>query len=119
LKVAQDLWQYCHVRYGYLGVRLGEIDPERIEELQLPDGTSGIVVLSVEMDLAGDTCGLRAGDVITRMDDYEVKDVPGFAGRLQLREVGGFVNLHVLRGGVPRTLTATLGLRPVPQLPKK
>jgi len=89
------------VRLGggsFLGVGLEEVE----------DGTRGAKVQTVEPDSAAEKAGLQDGDVITRFDGESVRGVRQLTRLVRETPAGRSVEVEVKRGGVTKTLTATL-----------
>jgi S1-C subfamily serine protease len=74
--------------------------------------SGGAIVLGVEAGGPADRGGLIVGDVITGIGDAAVSDADDVHAQLGADIVGKSVALHVRRGGVPTTLTVTIGDRP-------
>jgi S1-C subfamily serine protease len=55
--------------------------------------------------------GIRAGDVIVRMGEMEVRDLQGLTDALRAHKPGDVVPVTVLRDGASVTVTATLSTR--------
>ncbi|WP_298744079.1 trypsin-like peptidase domain-containing protein [uncultured Brevundimonas sp.] len=72
----------------------------------------GLVVTEVWPGGPGARAGLRQGDVITAVDGVEVNDQSGLNFRVGTREPNAAVEIAVLRGGRPLTLTARV--QPLP-----
>ncbi len=87
---------------GWLGVELAAVDPP----------APGALVRSVFPSSPAESAGLRAGDVIHRIDGAAV-DEPADVGRLiRGRGAGARVNLALRRGGRDRLLAAVLSAKP-------
>jgi S1-C subfamily serine protease len=52
------------------------LTPELAAQLDLPRNESGLVVTDVEPSSVAAGAGLRAGDVVTRVNGHDVKSVP-------------------------------------------
>ena len=63
-------------------------------------------MLEVLKDTPAEKVGLKAGDVITRVDDQAVTNAPDLVKALRGKE--GRVALRVVRHGTPRTLEVAL-----------
>lgn len=48
------------------------------KQLKTPDGTSGVVVLNASGNSGADTTGLKAGDVISKINDTAVASAADF-----------------------------------------
>jgi serine protease Do len=93
------------VSRGRLGVRIQSLSPDLGDYFGLRDG-HGALVLEVEDNTPAQRAGVKAGDVITRVDDRAVNDASDLIDALRGKE--GTVNLRVVRHGTPRTIQARL-----------
>jgi putative serine protease PepD len=89
------------VEHAYLGVSLGETD-----------GAAGAAVAEVRPGSPAQDAGLRAGDVITRVDGRAVESTEDVHRAIESKKPGDELELTVDRDGATRTVTATLGSRP-------
>ncbi|MBI5711476.1 MAG: PDZ domain-containing protein [Candidatus Eisenbacteria bacterium] len=101
---------------GRLGVRIETLNPDLADAVGVRGGR-GVLVLEVLKDTPALKAGLKAGDVITRVDDQAVVDTEDLVQAL--REKEGRVSLDVMRKGVTRNVEAELepaprALRPGP-----
>jgi S1-C subfamily serine protease len=123
----RELRQDGRVDYGYLGVSTQVLYPQLAERLDLNVGP-GALVQGVEEDSPAEKAGIEAGD-----DEITFQDLPVTSGgdvivavngqRLTLHSdladvigsmsAGDRVRLELLRDGKRRTVTVTLGRRPV------
>jgi serine protease Do len=60
------------------GVSVQAITPELRSQLQLPEGTSGVVITEAEDDSPAAAAGLQAGDVIVQVNHHAVNTVAEF-----------------------------------------
>jgi S1-C subfamily serine protease len=92
-----DFWTMePHARGGRLGVSL--LQPS--DELRLALGGlegSGVLVDSVDADSPAARAGMRAGDLILRIDGEGVSSVHGFRRTVRARQPGTLVRLELLR----------------------
>jgi len=93
-----------------LGLTLSEITPDLIEELGLPEGMSGLVVMDVDAMSDAAAKGIAVGDVITEAGQQAVMSVADFEDRLtEARDAGRrSILLLVRRGGDPRFVAVTI-----------
>jgi serine protease Do len=95
-RVAQRLRDGQRVERGYLGLTAQDVD------------AGGIRVTSVAKNSPAQAAGLLEGDVIEAMDDREVRDFDGLAGRIERLSPGSVVHMQVRRGDESLRLEATL-----------
>lgn len=69
----------------------------------------GLLVQRVEDNGPAAKAGVQAGDVIVRVGDRDVRDLPGLLGYLADHKPGDEVKLRVLRDGKEHDLTVRLG----------
>ena len=86
----------------------------------VPDYTSepvsdGILISGVTDNTAAQAAGLKAGDIVTRLNEQKIvslEDVMEFLGEAK---IGDKVVISILRAGAPMTLESTLKGRPAAQ----
>lgn len=101
----------------YIGVRYLTITPELADTEKLP--VSGGALLrgttdgpAVEKNSPADTAGLKAEDIITKVNDQPVDQSNSFSLLLQKYNVGDIVTLTVMRGKLQFPALVRLGARP-------
>jgi putative serine protease PepD len=72
----------------------------------------GTLVQSTISGSAAARAGIKAGDIIQKVDGIALNNGQTLAGVLQLHEVGDHVKLTILRGGNTHDLDVTLAARP-------
>lgn len=80
----------------------------------IPDYTPaehGMRIGGVRAGSPAEQAGLRAGDVIVRIDEHEIADIYGFTEALRAHQPGDRVRITLLRDGETITLEAVLGAR--------
>ena len=83
------------------GVQVDELTPQIARELQLPSGTTGVVITDVDPSSAAAEADLRRGDVIQEVNRQPVSDVEQY--EKAIRATGnGEVLLLINRGGATR-----------------
>jgi serine protease Do len=94
-KVARDLNEFGRVQRAYLGVAV--------------DATNqGVRVASTSEGGGAAEAGIRAGDRILAVNDFEVKTFPSLQEQLSKHRPGDVVAVRTLRGDVTRTVDVTL-----------
>jgi serine protease Do len=90
---------------GRLGIGIQNLGDQLAEYFGADDG--GVLVTSVREESPAAKAGLRAGDVILRVDDEPVTD-PGDLMRAVAGSEAGEIELRILRDRQERTIRATL-----------
>lgn len=91
---------------GRLGVRVDKLSDEMRDALGA-NGDEGVLVLEVMGDTPAQRAGMRAGDIIVKIDDDAVDSPDGLVKVLRGHE-GDKVQVRVLRKGLTKTLEAEL-----------
>ena len=110
--VVESLRDHGRVVRGYLGVYPQQLTPELARATRV-DANRGVIVSRVIEDSPADASGLRQGDVIVGLDGNEITNDASFRAAIGHKAPGSDVELDVIRDGRPRTVTVTLGERPV------
>ena len=95
----------------FLGVVTQDLTPDVAARLGLPV-SSGALVTSVGG--AAEAAGIRPGDVIVALEGQEVAGSEELGVIILEHQPGQEVEVTVVRGGGQTSLTATLGVRPLP-----
>lgn len=111
LKVMRDLVEYGQVVRGWLGIEAKQLSPQSAQALGL-DSTNGVIITGIYNNGPAHRAGIRAGDIITHINDQPVGD-----GRLGMNQVadtrpGEEVTVTLLRDGKPMTIKAAIGIKP-------
>lgn len=93
-----------------LGLNLSTLTGELREQLNVPEGTDGLVVMDVEPTSEAFEKGLRAGDLITEAGQQKVSDIAAFEERIAATKDAGRKSLLLLvrRAGEPRFVALNL-----------
>jgi len=99
-------WTIAKMNQGlYLGVTIGEVDDAMAAQLGL-DEDEGILVRSVIEDSPAEKAGLKAYDIITRIDNEQINDISDLRKKLRESKEGDTITLTVLRKGKSMTIKA-------------
>ncbi|MDQ7066005.1 MAG: PDZ domain-containing protein [candidate division KSB1 bacterium] len=97
------------IRGGHprLGVRVHDLDKDLASFFDV-DAYEGVLVLEVMEDSPAEEAGLKAGDVILRIDDEKVHDADELREILEDYDEGDEVTLEIVRHGKRQRFTVTL-----------
>jgi putative serine protease PepD len=98
--VASQLLSSGKVQHAYLGVEVATA------------AGGGARIGSVRTGTPAAKAGLRAGDVITKVDGVSIGSSDELQQAIDARKPGDRITLEVRRGGATRTVHVTLGTRP-------
>lgn len=96
----------------WLGARLDNVNRDLAEALNL-ERVAGALVTSVTSKGPAAAAGLEAGDVIVKIDGYDVVDERAVGYRLMTRGIGNTARFDVVRKG--RRITVDVALRSAPR----
>ena len=106
LNVAEQLRENGKVKRPVLGVAFSV--PRTSYYSQTTETTNGAVIAEVNSGSSADKAGLKAGDIITKLGDYKVKDYKYLKYYLYRYKVGDKVEVTYTRDGKENTTTITL-----------
>ena len=106
-KVTRDLVEFGSVQRAYLGVSIRDLDPALAKELDM-DRPHGVYVNGLTEGGAAAKAGVAKGDVIVKVGNIEVKDVPQLQEQVGKFQPGDRVPITVLRNGLDRVIELTL-----------
>ena len=99
------------IQRGYLGVSIQPVTDDVAVALGIPKN-QGEIIGRVEPGGPGARAGVRAGDVVTRVNGTAVTPDSTLSYLVANARPGSTVRLDVLRNGRSQTLNATVGTRP-------
>ena len=106
--VIDELKHHGHVRRGWIGARVQNIDPDMAQALGLPSAQGTLLGALVAGSPAA-RAGLHQGDVVTAVDDRPVRDLRRFRRAVYDLPPGAKATVAVLRDGHPETVKVTFG----------
>ena len=108
MRVQQQLLATGKVSRGRLGVAIQELNASLAESFGL-DKVQGALVNSVEKGSPADKAGIKAGDIIRKLNDVEVSSSSELPLIVSELKPGTQSNLEIWRDGRARKLTVTIG----------
>jgi serine protease Do len=109
--VVTSLKENGKVTRGYLGVNIQPVTPEIAEGLGIKE-THGALVSDAQADTPAAKAGIKAGDVVTKVNGEQVKDARDLSRRISALAPGANVKITVLRDGKERDLSVSLAKLP-------
>lgn len=106
--VVLELIETGKVRRGYLGVSISDLNPDMAEAFGLKT-TQGALVENIQEETPAARAGLKRGDVIVKIDNYEVESVADLRLKVASMRPGSEVQVTILREGEELLLPTTLG----------
>jgi serine protease Do len=100
-----------HVDRGWLGVGIQDVDSEMGEALHL-GSQRGVLIAEVQPGSPAERAGLKAGDVVTRVDTTRVETTGELRNAVALAGANKKAELTVVRDGKARAVTVMLGTAP-------
>jgi serine protease Do len=109
--VVTQLRERGSVTRGWIGVQIQPVTAENADSLNLTS-TQGALVAEPQAGSPAVTAGIRAGDIITKVNGNPVRDARELARTIGAMAPNTSVKLTVLRGGAEQEMTLTLGELP-------
>jgi serine protease Do len=109
--VVEALMKGQTIKRGYMGVTIQQLDDDIASSLGITKN-DGELIAKVEPDGPAAKAGMKAGDVVTRVNGQAVTQDQTLSYLVANLKPGARVPFEVLRNGQHLTLTITLGTRP-------
>jgi len=108
VQVKDQIVKTGKVAHARLGVQVQTLDQSLADsfKIKVPNGA---LVAKVEPDSAAERAGIKAGDVILKVNDTPIVDAGQLSARIGTAIPGDKASLEVWRDGKTLTLTATIG----------
>jgi len=106
-KVVADLLEFGEVQRAFIGVKLQDLDSKLAKEKSINE-IKGVYVFSTIEGGSGDEAGIKEGDVITKVDDVNVNNVPELQEQVGRHRPGDKVNVTLKRNNQEKVLTVEL-----------
>ena len=110
-RIMHELIQQGAVVRGWMGIGVQEINPEIAKQLQLTVD-HGVIVTGTARGGPADQAGIRAGDIITAIDQQPLAS--GRSGMMQVAMLtpGSTITVELLRENTRTELTVVVGRKP-------
>lgn len=107
--IYEQLIQYNKVKRPYIGFSGRDLSAQTASQYNLKEG---VYVVSVEEYSAGEKAGLKAGDVITKIDGQSVSSMTELNNIKNKHQIGDTITLTIYRDGQEKDLSVTLTEKP-------
>ena len=104
--VAQQIIKFGSVHRGLMGIFVQHLTPELAQAMGFPENFQGALIAQVNEGSPAEAAGLKAGDVITQINDTKITQATQVKTTISLLRVGTDVKISVNRNGKQLTLTA-------------
>jgi serine protease Do len=115
IPIIKSLKAGAKIKRGYLGIQFAPLDEETADSLGIDKGR-GEFVANVLPGQAADKAGLKAGDVVVRINDRDVTPDNTLSYLVSGLAAGSRVPIEVLRDGKRVKLSAVIGERPAEEV---
>ncbi len=115
-RIADQLFATGQVQHPYLGIQMLELTPDTIadlnqaEGLNLPQDTTGVLIVQVLPGSPAETAGLKVGDVMQVIQSQPVTTPSQVQVLMESIQIGSALDIQVWRDGQAKTMT----VRPSP-----
>lgn len=106
-KISEDLIRFGNVQRGFIGVKIQDVTEEQAKEKGLKD-VAGIYVNSLTEGGAAAESGMQEGDIIVKVGEIQVSNVPQLQEQISKYRPGDKVNVTVWRDRKLQNVVVTL-----------
>jgi len=118
MHLVKDLLDDGEVNRGFLGVMPQEVDDRLRNHFGL-DQVGGALITEVMPDTPAQKAGIRAGDVIIKIDGEDIRDLNHFRNCVAMLAPGKVVEMVLVREGKNMTVKVTLTQRDDGKVPSR
>lgn len=104
--VTQQIIKFGSIHRGLMGIFVQHLTPELAQSMGYPEDLQGALVSQVNENSPAELAGLKAGDIITQINDTKILQATQVKTTISLLRVGATVNIKVLRDNKSLTLNA-------------
>ena len=99
-RIVDDIINYGSYQRAFLGVSIYPLDSKSAKELDV-DISQGVVIESIEDRSSAQYAGLNQKDIITKVNNRVIKDIPDLAEIVGRSKVGDTLDISIVRNGEP------------------
>ncbi|MCE5202668.1 MAG: trypsin-like peptidase domain-containing protein [Actinomycetia bacterium] len=111
MRVAGEIIDKGRAQHPFLGISGQTVTPELAAEKHLPV-TEGAYVVEVSKGTEAEKAGIRAGDVVVKLDDTTIRSMDDLLLAVRRMSVGDTVQLFVWRDGKQIEIKMKVGVKP-------
>lgn len=104
--VVEQLLKYGSIHRGLMGIFVQHLSPELAHSMGYPDDLQGALIAQVNENSPAEAAGLKAGDIITQINDTKITQASQVRITISLLRVGSEAKIIVRRDGKELTLKA-------------
>jgi len=98
----------CNEKAGFLGVQIQDLSNQLSDYFKVKGG-NGVLVSEVVKDSPAKKAGLKAGDIITKVDGEDIENAGDLTKTIRNYKPDTKVSIGIIRDGKKKKLEATLG----------
>jgi serine protease DegQ len=102
------------VTRGWIGIEAQDITPELAESFGIDNKVQGSLIAGVLRDSPADVAGLRAGDILTKINGKTVTDSESMLNIIAVLKPKDKAKLEIIRNSQSLVVALTVGKRPKP-----
>jgi serine protease Do len=106
-KVVADLLEFGEVQRAFIGIGIQDLDAKLAHEKSINE-IKGVYVNSLTAGSSGEEAGIKAGDVITKIGETNVNNVPELQEQISRYRPGDKVNVTLKRNNEEKVLNVVL-----------
>ncbi len=99
-RIVDDIINYGSYQRAFLGVSIYPLDSKSANELDV-DISQGVVIETIEDRSSAQYAGLNPKDIITKVNNRVIKDIPDLAEIVGRSKVGDTLDISIVRNGEP------------------
>lgn len=104
--VAQQIIKFGSIHRGLMGIFVQHLTPELAQSMGYSEDFQGALVAQVNPGSPAERAGLKAGDIITQINDTNITQATQVKTTVSLLRVGTTVKIAIQRDNKPMTLKA-------------
>lgn len=96
------------IRKGYLGVGLGDLDPQAAAYMGIREEDGGAVIMQIERNSPAARAGFKTYDIVTEFNGRKIKNSTEFRDAVADAAIGSEATAKIIRDGKSHTLKVSI-----------